>query len=136
MEQIRKRRKIITTLLASVLLLLIIPFVFLKGDNHSDAHDIEEIYHVYFEGERLGTVQNRDTVINYIENKQADGEKVFDHRLKDMLEFIPELVFDVRDSDEEVLAALKETLEIKVKSYQLAIDQETIGSVANEMPGK
>lgn len=111
MELKLRRRIIIIASITAVLLLLIVPAVFPAEKDQSEAHRIEEIYHVYYEEEWLGTVQNKDMIKKYIEEKLPDGEEVSDQWVTEKMDFIPELVFEVRGSDEVVLASLKENLE-------------------------
>lgn len=129
-------RKTISAAVAGMFLFLLLPAVALAEDNQFGGFEMEEIFHVYYGDERLGTVQYEDTVTNYLdellETKQLNGKEHLTYQLAEEVKLIPELVFEVRGSDEDMLTALEDIIEIKVEAFDLTIEDEVIGSVARE----
>ncbi|ADI00785.1 M23 family metallopeptidase [Salisediminibacterium selenitireducens] len=126
-------RKITISMAGLLFMALFIPGLVFSEDNNFGEFEMDEIYHVYYGDERLGAVQDEDLITSYIENKLAEAEnndERFTYRLSEEVELIPELVFELRGSDQDVLDLLEERASVQVDARGLMVNDETIGYVS------
>lgn len=131
-------RKLTMTAVGLFLVLLAIPGSVFAEHNNYGGFEMDEIHHVYYGDERLGTVQDEGLITAFIEDRLASAEEEddrFTYQLSEEVELIPELVFESRGSDQEVLQSLEELAKVQVDAWALKINDETVGYVsADEHP--
>jgi len=93
---------------------------------------IPTVYHVYVDGEHIGTVDDREVVKSYIGERVGQAEQQFkdlDLTVGENVTYIPEKMFRPSYNNEKVLNSLKEDLSIKVEATKVEIDGELLGYV-------
>ncbi len=93
---------------------------------------IPTVYHVYMDEEHIGTVDDREVVKSYIEervNKAEKEHKDLDLTIGENVSYIPEKMFRPSYNNEKVLESLKEDLSIKVDATKVSINGELLGYV-------
>ncbi|WLR50840.1 peptidoglycan DD-metalloendopeptidase family protein [Bacillus tianshenii] len=119
------------TLVACSTLLISISSVY--ADNQKS--NLETVYHVYLEGERIGTVDDKGIVQQVIEEKVSDAEKNYDkYNLSagEELQYIPEKVFRPQYNNNEVEKNLTEKLAVQAEATALKIDDEVVAYVKDK----
>ncbi|KAA0546175.1 peptidoglycan DD-metalloendopeptidase family protein [Bacillus sp. BGMRC 2118] len=90
---------------------------------------INTVYHVYVNGERLGTIDNKKVVEDYIETKQNQllaAQPDITVSLDDNVVYIPEKVFRPVVDNKEVLTKLSDNLEIVAEAYSISINDQAV----------
>lgn len=98
-------------------------------------NQIPTVYHVYVDGSHIGTVNDRDVVKSYIENRIDKAEDRFDNLsliVGEKVSYIPEKMFRPSYNNKRVLDSLKEELSIKVDATKVEINGELIGYAENQ----
>ncbi|MBM6616911.1 peptidoglycan DD-metalloendopeptidase family protein [Bacillus sp. RD4P76] len=93
---------------------------------------INTVYHVYVNGERLGTIDSKKVVEDYIEKRQNQllaAQPDITVSLDDNVVYISEKVFRPVVDNKEVLNKLSENLEIVAEAYSIIINDEAIAYV-------
>lgn len=93
---------------------------------------INTVYHVYVNGERLGTVDSKQVVEDYIEKRQNQllaEQPDINVGLDDNVVYISEKVFRPVVNNKEVLNKLSENLEIVAEAYAIVINDEAVAFV-------
>ncbi len=96
---------------------------------------ISTVYHVYVNGDRVGTVDNKQIVESYIENREIAlkaNNPTIDFGLEDNVVFIQEMVFRPNVNNQQVLNRLAENLEILAESTSILINDEPVAFVENQ----
>jgi murein DD-endopeptidase MepM/ murein hydrolase activator NlpD len=96
---------------------------------------ISTIYHVYANGERLGTVDNTQVVEDYIKTRQEQlvaENPDLTVGLDDNVLYIQEKVFRPVVNNTEVLNKLSNNLEIVAEAFSIVINEEPVAFVGNK----
>lgn len=109
---------------------------------------LSTIYHVYVDGEHIGTIDNKDTVeshINKIIDNQEDTYNDYSLAVGEEISFVTEKVFDPMTSNQKVIDYIDDEISVIVNAYELKIgdkvlgyfkDQETAETVLNNYKSK
>jgi murein DD-endopeptidase MepM/ murein hydrolase activator NlpD len=96
---------------------------------------ISTVFHVYANGERLGTVDSKEIVEQYIESKQkqllAENPGLV-IGLDDNIVYIQEKVFRPVVNNTQVLNKLSDNLEILAEAFAIVINEEPVAYVGNK----
>lgn len=96
---------------------------------------VETIYHVYFDNEKVGIVNQPEVVEGWLDSQVNELAEEFEHvtLLADQ-----EITFDALNlykpdyNNEEVIANIEQNLKFKAKAYEVHIDGELIGYAPSE----
>ncbi|KEZ48891.1 peptidoglycan DD-metalloendopeptidase family protein [Metabacillus indicus] len=104
------------------------------GMNASAEENLETVYHIYLDGERIGTVDSQQLIDDLSKQKIEEAKKEYkDYQLTvEEMEVIPEQMFRPAASNEETLAKLKEELNVAADAALLKIDNQTVGYFKNK----
>ncbi|KGX93698.1 peptidase M23 [Pontibacillus halophilus JSM 076056 = DSM 19796] len=111
------------------------------GSAYADTieQQLPTVYHVYMDGEHIGTVDDQSMVQQYvqkqIESKQGDYEDL-SLTSGETITYVPEKVFRPSFDNEQIMKTLENELTIKVDAVGLQIDEEVITYVENEDKAK
>lgn len=106
----------------------------IKADENSK-HNVEKIYHVYVDGDRVGSVEDDKLVTSLVNSKLEEFNSSFqDHSLVlgQELKLIPEIVFTSRATTTSTLSELDSKLSVKAEAIALVVDGQEISYVSNE----
>jgi murein DD-endopeptidase MepM/ murein hydrolase activator NlpD len=118
-------------LLLSFSLLIIFATGSVLADNNNQ---LKTIYHVYVDGDKIGTVNDQDLIEEIIEKKSKLLQAEYSHlnlTVKEDLVVVPEKVFTPIYNNAEVLTELKEKITIAAQATALVVDGEKVGYVNN-----
>lgn len=93
---------------------------------------IPTVYHVYVDGDHVGTVDDRKVVKSYINDRIEQGKENFnnlDLTVGEKVTYVPEKMFRPSYDNEKVLNVLKEDISIKVEATKVEINGELLGYV-------
>lgn len=96
---------------------------------------INTVYHVYVNGERIGTVDNKRVVESYIENREITlkaKNPTIDFGLDNNVQFISEKVFRPNVNNQQVIKLLTDNLQILAESSSILINDEPIAFLENK----
>ncbi|MFC0525975.1 peptidoglycan DD-metalloendopeptidase family protein [Pontibacillus salicampi] len=102
-------------------------------------NQIPTVYHVYVDGERVGTVDDEKTVQSYMDerlNRAQSNHKEVEVTLGEEVTFVPEKVFRPNTNNEQVMSSLDEMLSIKVDAVQIQVGNQVVGYAENEAEAK
>ncbi|SDK22492.1 M23 family metallopeptidase [Sediminibacillus albus] len=122
----KKTAKIFTK--AAVIALLGIGLTFNVA--HAAEDELATIFHVYLDGEHVGTVDDKETIEGFVNDMLVnEQEKVegFSLTTAQEITYVPEKVFDPSTDEEQITEALDSQLTVKAKAYQLKIGDDMIG---------
>ncbi|RXJ02814.1 M23 family peptidase [Anaerobacillus alkaliphilus] len=97
--------------------------------------NVETIYHVYVDNNRIGAVDDNNLVDQLISNKinkYSNEYSALNLVVGENVKLIPEVVFNSRTNTSLTLAALEENLTIKAEATALKVDGEAIAYVSSE----
>ncbi|WP_079710120.1 M23 family metallopeptidase [Paraliobacillus ryukyuensis] len=92
---------------------------------------LETVYHVYVDGEHIGTIDNKEPITSYIDEQIAAKEKendAYSYAAKQDISYVPERVFHPNTKNKEVLQTLEDELTLEVEAYQMKIGDNAVGS--------
>ncbi|OZM56589.1 hypothetical protein CIB95_10205 [Lottiidibacillus patelloidae] len=101
--------------------------------------ELKTVYHVYVDGEKIGTVNDTSLVDELVKNKSLqiqDEYPNYEIVVKEDLVLVPEKVFSLDFNNEQVLAKLNHKISLAVKATALVVNEEIIGYVENESAGQ
>ncbi|CQR45836.1 Murein DD-endopeptidase MepM [Paraliobacillus sp. PM-2] len=96
---------------------------------------LDTIYHVYLDGEHVGTVDNKDIITSYIDDRIVEKENANDsysYAVKQEISYIPERVFNPNSNNEKVLDIVQDDISIQVNAYELQIGGDSAGYFKDE----
>lgn len=99
---------------------------------YSSNDDLKTVYHIYLQGERLGTVDNQSVVEDVIKQKLKKEEQSFDtYKLTagDQVSYIPEKVFHPEFDNQVVINNIKEKFEVLAAAHAFTIKGEPVAFV-------
>ncbi len=126
-----KYKKTIGTSLCAVALLTGVHNDSVKANGHSELN-LDTIYHVYIDGERIGSVDNQQPVerlINNLIEKSSDDYDDLQLVVGEDLDLIPEVVFSSRANNSKTIEKLEHKLTIQAEAVALKVDGEEISYV-------
>ncbi|OEH93105.1 peptidase M23 [Bacillus solimangrovi] len=94
--------------------------------------DFETVYHIYIDGEMIGTVNDKDVVEEIIEQKIAEAKKTYDSyelSADDALEFIPEKVFNPQYNNNKAIEQLSSKLSVAADATAIVVDGKAVAYV-------
>ncbi|UFT99394.1 M23 family metallopeptidase [Radiobacillus kanasensis] len=97
--------------------------------------DLSTVYHVYVNGDHLGTVDSKEVIETYVEkrlNEQEKKNKDYAYTIGENISYIPEKVFNHQSENSDVINALGDELSIKVNAYELKIGDKVVGFFKSE----
>ncbi|WP_110943316.1 M23 family metallopeptidase [Virgibacillus senegalensis] len=101
--------------------------------------ELETIYHVYVDGESVGTVADEqpvEEVIDEVLAEQQDDYKGYSLTTEEDISLVPEMVFEPVTEEEQVTNALEDELTVNIQAYQLVIGDEKLGFFESEQEAK
>lgn len=104
------------------------------GSAASAEESLETVYHVYLDGERVGTVDSQQLIDNLSKKKIEEAKKTYkDYQLTvEEIELIPEQMFRPVSNNEETLNKLNADLQVVAEAASIKIDDKTIASFKNK----
>jgi murein DD-endopeptidase MepM/ murein hydrolase activator NlpD len=90
---------------------------------------IDDVYHVYANGKRIGTVDNTEIVEQYIEDREKElitKNPTISFGLDSNVVYIQEKVFRPNVNNQQVLDQLVDKLEIVAESFSIVVDEEPV----------
>jgi murein DD-endopeptidase MepM/ murein hydrolase activator NlpD len=101
--------------------------------------DLKTVYHVYVDGEKIGTVNDTSLVDELVKNKALqlqDEYPNYEIVVKEDLALVPEKVFSLDYNNEQVLAKLNHKISLAVKATALVVNDKIIGYVEDDTAGQ
>ncbi len=96
---------------------------------------VETIYHVYVDGNHIGSIDNRQMIDDEVKSKLNEYREDYsdmDLVIGEDLKLIPEVVFNSSVNNNSALRELKNKLTVKVKAIALEVDGKEIAYVRSE----
>ncbi|CDQ18437.1 peptidoglycan DD-metalloendopeptidase family protein [Halobacillus karajensis] len=93
------------------------------------------VYHVYIEGDHAGTVENKETVQSYLQERMLKAEhkyKDWDLSFNEEISFEKQKVLSVKDETDEVLQSLDNDLTLAVDVVRVHVNGEPVANLPNE----
>ncbi|MBB6454781.1 murein DD-endopeptidase MepM/ murein hydrolase activator NlpD [Salirhabdus euzebyi] len=102
------------------------------GSVYADSfqNNLPKVYHVYVNGEHLGTVGSKDVIESFIEEKVSSEEKKFEDlhlAVSEEITYIPEVAFQPVFNNERVIENLEDKITYSVQAVKLVVDGELVG---------
>lgn len=97
--------------------------------------NIGTIYHVYWQGQKVGVVDDPQVVQAWLDNKIAEESSKFEHvhmLVEDNLEFLAEEGYKVTYDNKQALAKLQSEFALQASAVKVVIDGEFIGYAPDE----
>ncbi|MFC0471581.1 peptidoglycan DD-metalloendopeptidase family protein [Halalkalibacter kiskunsagensis] len=101
-----------------------------KADGKSNVYTI---YHIYVGDKHIGTLQDDEPVLSYIEETLKEYEKEYPDlslQIDENIKVIPEMVFNEEKEDEDVLSSLEDKMIVQAEAIALVIDDQPAVYVA------
>jgi murein DD-endopeptidase MepM/ murein hydrolase activator NlpD len=107
----------------------------------SNLKELPRVYHVYVNGEHLGTVGSKDVVEEFINKKISNQEKILADKenfqgiqltTSENITYIPEFTFQPVYNNEEVLSQLEDQMDFSVEAVKVEVDGKLIGYFLNQ----
>ncbi|MGO4889045.1 peptidoglycan DD-metalloendopeptidase family protein [Anaerobacillus sp. MEB173] len=98
---------------------------------------IETVYHVYIDGDQIGSVDSLQLIDRVVEKKIKEvenevDEEGFTYVIGEQLEVVPEKVFQVRTKNSQTLELLEDQLSVMVESIVLSVGNKIVGHISSE----
>ncbi|WP_117161390.1 M23 family metallopeptidase [Paraliobacillus sp. X-1268] len=96
---------------------------------------LSTVYHVYMDGEHIGTTDSKDVITSYIDElitAREEANDTYAYVTKQEISYVPERVFNPDASNEEVLTKIEEDIAIQVNAYGLQIGDKIAGYFKNK----
>ncbi|NEY73124.1 M23 family metallopeptidase [Bacillus mesophilus] len=90
---------------------------------------INKVYHVYVNNERIGIVDNKDVVEQYIEDREKallEKNPNISFGLQANVQYIEEKVFRANVNNQQVLQLLSEQLKIEANAFSVVVNDEPV----------
>ncbi|GEL76349.1 M23 family metallopeptidase [Tenuibacillus multivorans] len=91
-----------------------------------------DVYHVYVDEKHVGTIESKNELEQYIEKKETQAEKEYDHidlLPEQDISYVKEIVFTPKDEIDQVKNSLENTLTFSASAVKLQIGDKLIGYV-------
>jgi murein DD-endopeptidase MepM/ murein hydrolase activator NlpD len=100
----------------------------------SNPDNLPRVYHVYIDGEHLGTVGSKDVVDTYLNEKLQKQEQNLEENFNDVhltvsqnIMYIPEVTYQPVFNNEQVLTNIEDKIDYSVEAVKLEVDGQLIG---------
>jgi murein DD-endopeptidase MepM/ murein hydrolase activator NlpD len=102
--------------------------------HHDDNDLIKTVFHVYLDGEKIGTVHHQEAVEKYLNQRMVAAEsKVQNHvSFNENIEYVSERMFQPKFNTDEVIKALDKKLSVAVEAAAITIDGQVVAYLKNE----
>lgn len=93
------------------------------------------VYHVYVDGEFVGTVNDQNVVQTFIDEQLEEAEKSYSDielAVEEKVTYVPEIVFRPSYNNQEVFEKLEDELSYKALAVKLEVDGQFIGYLKNQ----
>ncbi|MRG85625.1 peptidoglycan DD-metalloendopeptidase family protein [Salinibacillus xinjiangensis] len=94
-------------------------------------NELPKVFHVYIDGELIGSVGSKDVVKSFIEEKVSEEEKTREDDLQltvsQDIKYVPEVTFNPSYNNHQVINQLKEQISYSVQAIKMEIDGELVG---------
>lgn len=107
--------------------------------NHIYQSNLVDVYHVFLHGEEIGTVSSPAVIENWLTTKETIASEQyagFNLQFDKDISYKHEKIFKGSYDNDQTLAALASSIEVKAKAFKLVVDGELIGYVKSEAEGK
>jgi murein DD-endopeptidase MepM/ murein hydrolase activator NlpD len=101
---------------------------------NSNPDNLPRVYHVYIDGEHLGTVGSKDVVETYLNEKIVNQEHNLEENFNDVhltvsqnIMYIPEVTYQPVFNNEQVLTNIEDKIDYSVEAVKLEVDGQLIG---------
>lgn len=97
--------------------------------------NLETIYHVYMDGLRVGSVDDKSLVERVINSKMSEYREDYSDLnlvVGETIKLIPEVVFTSRANSSETVSELENKISIKGEAIALKVDGKVVGYVSSE----
>src|SRR5690606_33174041 len=135
-KQSKNKRRIVPKVVLTTILGVSISFSSINAQFLDD--HFPRVYHVYLNGEHLGTVGSKDVVESFIKEKTTVQEQVVEDSFENVhltisedITYIPEVAFHSVFDNKEVLDKLEDKVSFSVEAVKLEIDGQVIGYFNN-----
>ncbi|HLR61228.1 MAG TPA: M23 family metallopeptidase [Lentibacillus sp.] len=92
--------------------------------------NLEEIYHVYLDGEHIGKINDKTVIKNMMDAKVKEKEKDyngFSMTIDEKVSFVSERVFNPEYNNQSVKNHLEDNLSVNTEAVELKIADESVG---------
>ena len=104
------------------------------SNTNAESLGLDEIYHVYYGEDHIGSVEDPDEIDQYIEEKKNEAQaRHNDIALvtSEEINYVRELVFNSDVESEKVVTNLEENLAFATQAVELLVNDQSIGYVKN-----
>ena len=104
------------------------------SNTNAESLGLDEIYHVYYGEDHIGSVEDPDEIDQYIEEKKNEAQaRHNDIELvtSEEINYVRELVFNSDVESEKVVTNLEENLAFATQAVELLVNDQSIGYVKN-----
>ncbi|MFB1050682.1 peptidoglycan DD-metalloendopeptidase family protein [Paraliobacillus sp. JSM ZJ581] len=101
--------------------------------------ELDTVYHVYLDGQHIGSVDNKNIITSYIDERIEEKEKANDaysYAVKQEISYVSERTFNLRSNNQKALDAIEDEIAIHVNAYELQIGGNTAGYYKDEETAK
>ncbi|MDR7074061.1 LysM peptidoglycan-binding domain-containing M23 family metallopeptidase [Fictibacillus barbaricus] len=132
----RFKKIMMPLLMAAVVALLTLTMkITVTYAHHDDNELIKTVYHVYVDGEKIGTVRERSVVDDAIETIMQDAKAKngdFSYTINQSIELKPEKMFRPEFDNEAAREGLAKTLSVSLDAYSIVTGGQTVAYVSSE----
>lgn len=102
--------------------------------HHDDNDLIKTVYHVYLDGEEIGTVHHKSVVEKYLEKRMEDAQSKVKNQVSfnEKIEYTSERMFQPKYDEAAVIKELEHRLSVAVDAVAVSVDGEIVGYLKNE----
>jgi murein DD-endopeptidase MepM/ murein hydrolase activator NlpD len=104
--------------------------------HHDDNNLIKTVYHVYLDGEKVGTVHHQNVVEEYLEKRMSAAESTVDGQhvsFNEQVEYVEERMFQPKYDHEAVIKALENKLSVVVEAAAITVEGQVLGYLKSEI---
>ncbi|MDC3418494.1 peptidoglycan DD-metalloendopeptidase family protein [Aquibacillus salsiterrae] len=97
---------------------------------YANDFQVATVYHVYVDGEHVGTVDDKSVVETYVNNQiKAEGKEYDDYQfsIDEEITYVSERVFQPKTENDSVIKQLEDELSVKVNAIEVKIGDEVLG---------
>lgn len=126
-----KYKKIVGASLCAVALLTSVHSNTVKANEYGQ-FNLQTIYHVYVDGQRIGAIDDQTHVERLVDNMIEDYKSSFkglNLTIAENLNLIPEIVFTSNVNNNEIIDSLKSLLTIEAEAVALVVNGEEVSYV-------
>lgn len=101
--------------------------------------ELDTVYHVYLDGQHIGSVDDKDVINSYIDERIDEKEKANDaysYAVTQEVSYVSERTFNSRTNNQKVLETVEEDIAIYVNAFELQIGGKAAGFFKDEETAK